>query len=107
MKPAADEFSAYLQDKKFGDAKYPLITNVRAKAETSGESLKALLVQQLLSPVRWVDCQKELFASEIGNAIEVGPGNVLKGLAKKTIEDMNVVNCANWENLISVVEQYK
>jgi len=107
MKPAADEFSVYLQDKKFADAKFPLITNVRAKSETSGETLKALLVEQLLSPVRWVDCQKELFALEIGNAIEVGPGNVLKGLAKKTVEEFNVVNCANWENIISVVEQYK
>ncbi|MCL2845696.1 MAG: ACP S-malonyltransferase [Chitinivibrionia bacterium] len=107
MKPAADEFSAYLQDKKFADAKYPLITNVRALAETSGETLKSLLVEQLLSPVRWVDCQKELFALEIGNAIEVGPGNVLKGLAKKTVEEMNIVNCANWESIISVVGQYK
>jgi len=107
MRPAADEFSVYLQDKKFGNAKYPLITNVRAKAETDGETLKALLVEQLLSPVRWVDCQNELFALGIGNAIEVGPGNVLKGLAKKTVEDMNIVNCANWESIISVVGQYK
>jgi len=107
MKPAADEFSVYLQDKKFADTKYPLITNVRAKPETSGETLKALLVEQLLSPVRWVDCQNELFSLQIGNAIEVGPGNVLKGLAKKTVEDMNIVNCANWENVISVVGQYK
>jgi [acyl-carrier-protein] S-malonyltransferase len=107
MRPAADEFSNYLQDKKFNDAKYPLITNVRAKAETSGETLKSLLVEQLLSPVRWVDCQKELFNIGIGNAIEVGPGNVLKGLAKKTVEEFNIVNCANWENIISVVEQYK
>jgi len=107
MKPAADEFSIYLQDKKFVNAKYPLITNVRAKVETDGETLKSLLVEQLLSPVRWVDCQKELFAAGVGNAIEVGPGNVLKGLAKKTVEEFNVSNCANWENIISIVEQYK
>jgi len=107
MKPAADEFSVYLQDKKFADAKYPLITNVRAKSETSGETLKSLLVEQLLSPVRWVDCQKELFSIGVAHVIEVGPGNVLKGLAKKTVEEFNVVNCANWENVISVVEQYK
>jgi len=107
MKPAADEFSTYLHDKKFADAKYPLITNVRAKVETSGETLKSLLVEQLLSPVRWVDCQRELLSTGIGNAIEVGPGNVLKGLAKKTVDELNVANCANWENIISIVEQYK
>jgi [acyl-carrier-protein] S-malonyltransferase len=82
MKPAADEFQGFLAGKAFKDAKYPVITNVRAKAETSGETIKSLLIEQLLSPVRWVDCQNELFNIGIANAIEVGPGNVLKGLAK-------------------------
>lgn len=107
MKPAADEFQNFLAGKTFKDAKYPVITNVRAKPETSGEVVKSLLIEQLLSPVRWVDCQKELFNLGIKDAIEVGPGNVLKGLAKKTLEEFNVVNCSNWENISSVIEQYK
>lgn len=107
MKPAAEEFSKYLEDKKFNDAKYPVITNVRAKPEANGATIKSLLIEQLLSPVRWVDSQKELFNTGVANAVEVGPGNVLKGLAKKTIEEFNIVNCSNWDNIISVVEQYK
>jgi len=107
MKPAADEFAVYLEDKKFNDVKYPIITNVRAKPEKSGATIKSLLVEQLLSPVRWVDSQNELFNIGVANAIEIGPGNVLKGLAKKTIEEFNIVSCANWDNIISVVEQYK
>ena len=107
MKPAADEFQGFLAQKTFKDAKFPVITNVRAKAETSGEAVKSLLIEQLLSPVRWVDCQNELFNLGVANAVEVGPGNVLKGLAKKTIEEFSVATCATWENIISVVEQYK
>jgi [acyl-carrier-protein] S-malonyltransferase len=107
MRPAADEFSVYLQDKKFNDAKYTLITNVRAKAETNGKILKSLLIEQLLSPVRWVDCQKELFGTGVANAIEIGPGNVLKVLAKKTIDVFSVATCASWEDVITVVGQYK
>jgi len=107
MKPAADEFQKFLAGKTFNNAKYPVITNVRAMAETSGEAVKSLLIEQLLSPVRWVDCQRELFNLGIKDAIEVGPGNVLKGLMKKTVEEFSVANCANYENIISVVEQYK
>lgn len=107
MKPAADEFQGFLAEKTFKDAKYPVITNVRAMAETSGEVVKSLLIEQLLSPVRWVDCQNELFNLGINTAVEVGPGNVLKGLAKKTVEGFNVINCANFESISSVTEQYK
>ncbi|MDR0305042.1 MAG: ACP S-malonyltransferase [Chitinispirillales bacterium] len=107
MKDAADEFSKYLEDKKFNDAKYPVITNVRAKPEKSADTIKSLLVEQLLSPVRWVDCQNELFDVGVRNAVEVGPGNVLKGLMKKTVAEIEVVNCADWENVISIMETYK
>jgi [acyl-carrier-protein] S-malonyltransferase len=107
MKNAADEFSIYLEDKKFNDAKYPVITNVRAKPEKNANTIKSLLVEQLLSPVRWVDCQNELFEAGVKNAVEAGPGNVLKGLMKKTVAEIEVVNCANWENVISVAQTYK
>jgi len=107
MKDAADEFSIYLEDKKFNDAKYPVITNVRAKPEKSANTIKSLLVEQLLSPVRWVDCQNELFEAGVKNAVEAGPGNVLKGLMKKTVAEIEVVNCANWENVVSVAQTYK
>jgi len=107
MKNAADEFSIYLEDKKFNDAKYPVITNVRAKPEKNANTIKSLLVEQLLSPVRWVDCQNELFEAGVKNAVEAGPGNVLKGLMKKTVAEIEVVNCANWENVVSVAQTYK
>ena len=107
MRDAADEFSKYLEDKKFNDAKYPVITNVRAKPEKSANTIKSLLVEQLLSPVRWVDCQNELFEAGVKNAVETGPGNVLKGLMKKTVAEIEVINCANWENVVSVAQTYK
>lgn len=107
MKDAADEFSKYLEDKKFNDAKYPVITNVRAKPEKSASTIKSLLVEQLLSPVRWVDCQTELFEEGVRNVVEAGPGNVLKGLMKKTVAEIEVVSCANWENINLVVQTYK
>jgi len=107
MKDAADEFSIYLEDKKFKDAKHPVITNVRAKPEKSANTIKSLLVEQLLSPVRWVDCQNELLGVGVKTAVEAGPGNVLKGLMKKTVAEIEVVNCAGWENVISTAQTYK
>ncbi len=104
MKPAADEFQKYLETVEFKDARCPLITNVTADGETSGQVLKSLLVDQLLSPVRWVDSQKTLLEIAPERIVEVGPGTVLKGLARKFNRDLKVLSCANAVAVNSLVE---
>lgn len=104
MKPAADEFQKYLDTVEFSDASCPVITNVTAAGETSGAALKSLLVEQLLSPVRWVDSQKSLqdIAPEV--IVEVGPGTVLKGLARKFSRDLKVSSCADAAGVSALAE---
>ena len=99
MQKAAEEFELFLKEITFNSATVPVITNVTAKPETDGNRLKALLVEQLLSPVRWVDAQAALLGSGNSSCIEVGPGNVLKGLARKYSRDIKVVSCSDSEGL--------
>ncbi len=104
MKPAADEFEKYLETVEFNDAKCPVITNVTAEGETSGAKLKSLLVEQLLSPVRWVDSQKSLLAFAPETVVEVGPATVLKGLARKFDRSLKVASCGDSAGIAKLSE---
>jgi [acyl-carrier-protein] S-malonyltransferase len=101
MAPCAEEFAAFLEPFAFGDPKCPVIANVTAQPETSGATLKGLLVRQLTSPVRWVDSMANLAATDHGTCLEAGPGTVLSGLARKCDNRLNVVPCGTAENVYS------
>jgi [acyl-carrier-protein] S-malonyltransferase len=102
MQPVADDLQAFLSSIEFKTPRCPVISNVLAAPVTDGAELKRLLITQLLSPVRWVDSMRYLAANGITSAIEVGPKTVLKGLAKKCSETLNVIPCATVDNLYSL-----
>jgi [acyl-carrier-protein] S-malonyltransferase len=103
MAPCAEEFAAFLEQYAFSDPTCPVIANVTAQAETSGATLKGLLVKQLTSPVRWVEIMANLGSADHGTCLETGPGSVLSGLARKCDSRMNVVPCGTAENVYSLV----
>ena len=102
MQPAADEFKEFIASFSFNNAKCPVITNVAAEPESNGETLKQLLIRQLLSPVRWVDSMECLKRNNAASCVEVGPGSVLKGLARKCDSKINVISCGTVDNLYSL-----
>jgi len=103
MQSAADEFSQILDLLTFSAPRCPVITNVTAKPETDPQLMKNLLVKQLVSPVRWVDSMNSLVSRNYGTCIEVGPGSVLKGLAKKCQDALNVISCDTVTNIYSLL----
>jgi [acyl-carrier-protein] S-malonyltransferase len=107
MRPAAEKLSAALSSVKFSAPGCPVIANVTAKPETDPALLKELLVKQLVSPVRWVDSMMALSELSAPNCAEVGPGTVLKGLAKKCVPEMNILTCDSVNNLYSILGQIK
>jgi [acyl-carrier-protein] S-malonyltransferase len=103
MAPCAQEFAAFCEPFVFNDPKCPVIANVTARPETSGAELKSLLIKQLTSPVRWVDSMASLTTVDHGTCLELGPGNVLSGLARKCDSRLNVITCGTVENEYSFV----
>jgi [acyl-carrier-protein] S-malonyltransferase len=91
MQSTADNIAGLLATITFNAPKCPIISNVTARPETDPEILRELLVKQLVSPVRWVDSMRTLSACGKVQCIEVGPGSVLRGLAKKCSEALTVV----------------
>ncbi len=86
MKPAADRLAAALEGVRVAAPRIPVVRNVDAGLTTTAEEVKSFLVGQVASPVRWTDCLARL-AREGGDAwLEVGPGRVLTGLLKRTID---------------------
>ena len=103
MQQAADEFMATLDSITFTAPTCPVITNVSAKPETDPLVLKQLLAKQLISPVRWVDSMNTLRDLDYGTCLETGPGSVLKGLAKKCSDSLNVVPSDTATNIYSLL----
>lgn len=88
MKPAADRLAAELAGVQVAAPRVPVVRNVDAGVSTTAEEVKSFLVQQVASPVRWTDCVERLRREGASVFFEVGPGRVLTGLLKRTLDDV-------------------
>lgn len=83
MKPAADNLADLVNTVNFSAPQVPVVHNVHAQTETDPETIKALMLEQIYSPVKWVDCVNQLKNNGATTLIECGPGKVLSGLTKR------------------------
>jgi [acyl-carrier-protein] S-malonyltransferase len=88
MQPAGDELAKAIHSTKFSKGTCPIYQNVTGQSVSDPEIIKKNLVAQLTSPVRWTQTVKNMIASGGTVFIEVGPGTVLQGLAKKVKRDI-------------------
>ena len=90
MKPAQDKLAEAINNIEFKNASIPVYTNVDAKPETNSEDLKRNLIKQLTAPVLWTLILNNLQKDGYTDFVEIGPGNVLQGLCKRTLKDINI-----------------
>lgn len=83
MEPARTEFADAVQNMPFRTPRCPVYQNVNAQPVTDPEQLKANLIAQLTSPVRWTQSVERMVADGATEFFESGPGKVLQGLIKK------------------------
>ncbi len=86
MAPAVPGLRAALDAVAFAEPAYPVIANATAAPVGTAEEARALLVDQLTAPVRWVDCMRT--AARLhpdARFVEAGPGSVLTGLLKRIV----------------------
>lgn len=72
--------------------KVKVISNVTAEPYKNADEIKKLLVMQIKSPVRWVDCVKCMIQNGVNEFLEIGAGKVLSGLVKRIAKDVKTVN---------------
>jgi len=84
----------------------PVVTNVEAKPNSDPARIVPLLLEQVTAPVRWIECVEELVRQGVTRVVEVGPGKVLSGLAKridKSVEVWNVEDRASLEKTLAAL----
>ncbi|MFB2645487.1 ACP S-malonyltransferase [Raphidiopsis sp. BLCC-F218] len=101
MKGASQEFQAILDDIAFETAIIPVSSNVDPIPSTNPQVLKERLIQQMTGSVRWREISLQLPQYGIEKVIEIGPGNVLTGLIKRTVEGIELKNIQNLEEISS------
>jgi len=92
MEPARIELAAAIGAAKFSAPICPVYQNVDAKPHTSPDEIRANLVAQLTSPVRWTQTAANMIANGGTTFIEVGPGTVLQGLIKKVNTEVETLS---------------
>jgi len=83
MRPAVQRLSAALADVPMARPAIPVVSNVDAQSHDDPEEIRQLLIQQVVSPVRWEDSMRLLLQRGFDQFYEVGPGRVLRGLLKR------------------------
>lgn len=83
LEESAKEFADYLGQFKIKPPTFPVIMNVTGKATTDGNEVRQNLRRQLISPVRWVSIMETAKSLGCKRFLELGPGQVLAGLAKR------------------------
>ena len=83
MEPARIELAKAIEATEFKTPVCPVYQNVSAKPETDPATIKANLLAQLTSPVKWTQSVKNMLADGATSFTELGPGMVLQGLVKR------------------------
>ena len=83
MEPAREEQSAAIEATEFHTPKCPVYQNVDALPHTNPAEIKANLIAQLTSPVRWTQSVRNMMSDGANTFTECGPGKVLTGLIRK------------------------
>ena len=80
MQPAKDELQAAIEKTEFKAPLCPIYQNVDGKPHTEPEEIKANLIAQLTSSVRWTSCVNNMIEDGADDFIECGPGKALQGM---------------------------
>lgn len=83
MSSARDAFAEILEQTDMLQSAYPIYQNTDPTPTTDGATIKARLMEQIVSPVRWTETMAALSADGVDVLVEAGPGAVLSGLARR------------------------
>lgn len=102
MEPVAKEFRKELEKVEFGSFACPVLANVTAQPYVSAQELVPLLTEQIVKPVRWTQTMAYLKQQELSLAVDVGPGKVVRNLARNNNPAIQALSLDVWEDNLLV-----
>jgi [acyl-carrier-protein] S-malonyltransferase len=107
MRPAGDRLAAAIADIAITTPQVPVVHNVHAATESDPEKIRALLVEQIYSPVQWTRCVQTIVSTGVGSVVECGPGKVLSGLNRRIDKSLQSYSLEAPEGLLAAIEELK
>jgi [acyl-carrier-protein] S-malonyltransferase len=104
MAEVVDKLADAFDGEMWRDAQVPIISNVTAEPVTDAGRIRALLAEQVRSPVEWVRCVERMAADGVDLAVECGPGSTLTGLVKRIAPGVRTATVADGASLDAAVE---
>jgi [acyl-carrier-protein] S-malonyltransferase len=104
MAKVVDSLADVFDGEAWHDAHVPIISNVTAEPLTDAGRIRALLAEQVRSPVEWVRSVERMAAEGIDLAVECGPGSTLTGMVNRIAPDMRTANVGDAASLDAAVE---
>src|SRR5258707_5386110 len=105
MMPAQEKLEKDLRKTEFAALRFPLVTNVDADTETSGDEARDALIRQVTMPVRWEESVRELIEEGVNTFVEVGPSRVLTGLLRQIERSVAALNIEDEKSLAMTVDK--
>jgi len=99
MESAYVRLEKVLADVPIHSPRFPVISNVTGEDVKTPEEIRETLRDQVTGTVRWTDCMQRLLDLGCDFFIELGPGNVLAGLLKRTNRDIAVISVGDAESV--------
>lgn len=106
MEPARASFASLLESAVFSPARIPVVQNTDPSPTIDPSVIRTRLAEQIVAPVRWRETMGVLAHEGVGVVVEVGPGAVLTGLARRA-EGLAAVSAENdgLDRVLEVLEQ--
>jgi [acyl-carrier-protein] S-malonyltransferase len=104
MTPARDRLRKAIAEARPRDTEVPVVSNVDALPHDRGDDWSSLLSAQLSSPVRWKHCLLTLGGLGVTSFLELGPGGVLTGMAKRTVDNARTLSVSTPDELDKLLD---
>jgi [acyl-carrier-protein] S-malonyltransferase len=104
MRPAGEELAKVVDQMVFSTPSIPVVHNVSVAPEQDPAAIKALVVEQIFSPVPWTQCVQYMASQGVTDTVECGAGKVLSGLNKRIEKSLNCFSTDTQASLNSAIE---
>ena len=104
MAGVAEQLATAFEAERWTDARIPVVSNVTAEPLTDARRIRALLAEQVRSPVEWVRCVERMAGEGVGTALELGSGAALVGMVRRIAPDLRTAAVTDAASLEAALE---
>ena len=104
MAEVSDRLAAAFEEVAWSDANIPVVSNVTGEPVTDADRIRALLAEQVRSPVEWVRSVRRMVDDGVDTFVECGPGAALTGMVKRIAPEARTLNVADVATLDATLQ---